>query len=262
MPRAVPLRHSWRRNRVRRNKKNFIPEVNNSTDSLDTINIPIKDILRDEDFQVRKSLNKTTINRYVSVYKSGKTMPPVTVARINKGLILVDGWHRIAALESLGRFEVSAKIIETTAADAKWLAAQANTEHGLQLKSSEVRKVFKAFMKAGKYKQGQGKPKSYRDIAKELGGLKSHNTIRNWMRQDFPKIFKQYNSEEPDRGQGGLAEINIEHDHVVIARDSLDKALTAFRCVNDPHARGRLIEHTEGLLKDMKDEKPWEPSEY
>lgn len=253
-----------RRNSVTRSKQDFVPEASNTTERPEATNIPIKEILQDESFQVRKNLDNGIIKRYASVYKAGDAMPPVTVARIGQGLVLVDGWHRIAALKSLGCPEVSAVIKEATEAEARWMAAKANTEHGLQLKSSELRAVFRVYVRAGKYRGvGQGKPKSYRQIASELGGQKSYSTIRNWMKKDFRRISKQYGNEEPQRGQGGLPDTHTGNHFVMTARAALDDALTAFRCVDDdPYQRGELIEHTERILTAMKDGKPWESPDF
>lgn len=242
-------------------KKELIPVVNNATELSEVCDIPIKEILRDATFQVRQKLDKVTVHKYANVYKSGSTMPPVKVARIKDGLVLTDGWHRIAALESLGKITVRAQVVETTAKEARWMAAKANTEHGLPLKASEVREVFRAYVRAGKYKTSQGKLKSLRDISTELSGLRTHNTIRNWMKKDFPKIAMKYQADEPDRGQGGLAEISVEN-HMTTASDALATALAASRFVNDPLDRGRLIKQAEELLKVIKEGKPWEPEEY
>jgi ParB-like chromosome segregation protein Spo0J len=71
----------------------------------------ISTLLRDPRFQVRKKLDAHTVSRYASAFSSGRPMPPIKVARIEGALVVVDGWHRLAALERIGRHEVEAEIM-------------------------------------------------------------------------------------------------------------------------------------------------------
>jgi ParB-like chromosome segregation protein Spo0J len=45
-------------------------------------------------------------------------LPPVTVYRLPDGLLLVDGYHRLAAARRLGRTTVRAEVVSGTKADA------------------------------------------------------------------------------------------------------------------------------------------------
>lgn len=64
------------------------------------------------------------------------------------------------------------------------MAASANLTHGPPLKSSEVRAAFRVYIQTKQHRKGKGRLKSFREMAQELG--RSHNTIRNWMTEDFP----------------------------------------------------------------------------
>jgi len=66
--------------------------------------------------------------------QAGAEFPPVTLAHIDGSLYLVDGWHRVAAAITNNQHLVWADISEMTFNEARWYAAKANTEHGLQLK--------------------------------------------------------------------------------------------------------------------------------
>jgi len=211
----------------------------------------------------RSKLDEPTVNRYINIYKLGRKMPHVRVAKIRKGLVLVDGWHRIAALEMLGETSVSVEIVETNEKEAHYMAAMANIGHGLPLKSTEVREVFRAYMRAGKYLTKdetwlEEELKSYRKIAAEIGGLKSYSTIRSWMKADFPKTTRQYGSEETRKGKGGLPD-NMENTFGIMAVKSLDEALAYFRCNSNEASRSKIIEYTEVVLKEMKKDKSVEP---
>ena len=69
-------------------------------------------------------------------------------------------------------------------------SALANTKHGKPLKSSERRNVFKNFIRGKGHKKPDGKLMTYREISEALGGHVGHTTIYNWMRKDFPRVFK------------------------------------------------------------------------
>jgi hypothetical protein len=221
--------------------------------------VSIKDILKDSRFQVRLKLDEGTVGRYLAVYKSGITMPPIKLAKVNGTLLLVDGWHRLAAFELLNESHtIDAEIIETTETEAFWLAAEANLQHGLPLKTSEIRQAFRAYIKAKKHRNEYGFPKSYRQIAQELGGLRHYGTIRNWMINDFPRIAAQYGPEDAPSGKGGLMDDRTRIGSFEgTARDALSTAITAFRGIAEPKSRGMVIKQAEAILDEMKSGKAW-----
>jgi|GEM_PF-2892432 len=152
--------------------------------------VVIAHLCRSSDFQVRRKLCLQTVNRYAAAIKAGQELPSLQVALVDGVPCLVDGYHRAAALESLGVGTAEATVSKTSREDAQWMAAQANLTHGLPLKRSEIRAVFRVYIRAGKHRKGRGRLKSYREIGLELG--RPHTTIRNWMEKDFRKIFNEY----------------------------------------------------------------------
>jgi hypothetical protein len=153
--------------------------------------VAIADLVCDEAMQVRVKLDEATIKGYAAKYRAGVDMAPIKVAVVEGVPLLVDDWHRLAALKSNGSTTAQAIVIEgVTRADAEWMAAQANVTHGLPLKPKEVRNVFRAYIRARKHLKGRGKTKSYRDIAEELGTGTSFNTVNRWMKKDFPDIAR------------------------------------------------------------------------
>ena len=118
-----------------------------------TVTVPISDLLRDHQFQIRHKLDLGVVARYTSVIRSGIAMPPVKVAMLKGMPVLVDGWHRVAALEKAEQHTVEAEIIEVESVDeARFLAGCANLEHGLRLKGPEVKETFRAYIRAGLYR--------------------------------------------------------------------------------------------------------------
>lgn len=162
--------------------------------------VVIAQLCRAPEFQIRRKLCPRTVSRYAAVIKSGKQLPPLQVALVDKVPCLVDGYHRAAALEELGYSNAEAIITETSRDQAQWMAAKANMEHGLPLTSREIREAFRVYIRTEQHRKGRGKLKSYREIGQELG--RSHNTIRNWMEQDFKELFNRYGGSNNSQGIG------------------------------------------------------------
>lgn len=183
----------------------------------------IADIVRREPFQIRSGLNLGTVKRYAGILKQGGTLPPVTVAEIvipgtapkgrpMKGfgdiregvLVLVDGFHRVEAHLLNGGHSVCAEVVPATKEEALWLGAKANLAHGLPLKMKDLRGVFRRYIHSKQHRKPHGELKSYREIAADLNGMRSHVTLRAWMRKDFPKLFKSMGRDDQAKAPGGL----------------------------------------------------------
>lgn len=216
-------------------------------------------ILRDPRFQVRGRLDEGIIDRYSKVFASGNEMPPIEVAKVNDSYVLLKGWHRMAALDKLGRKHVSAKIHNVGEREALWIAASANLKHGLPLKSTELREVFRKYIRARKHRNPDGALRSYREIASDLGGIKTHTTVRNWMRKDFPRIFAEYATDETPMPEGGLRPVEPEKGHKEIALESLNQTLAAYGAMGCPEDRKELISAMEDALVQMRSGGQWKP---
>lgn len=156
------------------------------------------DIVKNPEWQVREKLNATRVKHYRSVYKSGAQMPPIELADIKGTLYLIDGWHRCEAQTELGWTHFEAVIRPMTKNEAKWRAASANLTHGESYKKPERRKAFNVFVHTKQNKGRDGKLMSYREMAQAFGGDPSHVTIRNWVKNDHPLLFKAL---ERNRGE-------------------------------------------------------------
>lgn len=229
---------------------------------VETTTLPLEAVILDDSLQVRAKLDEGTVKRYAAAYDNDEEMPPVRVGRRGDGYILLDGWHRYKALQSIGASDLEAEILEGLEwDDMRWEAAKANLKHGLPLKIQEIREVFRSYVKAGKYRKGRSL-KSYREIAKDLGGLRQHTTIRNWMQKDFPRIAKQFGGGH--YGQGG------DHKHYGCDPDyrfasqveeRLYDAVASFKAISDPAYKKDLLELAEKTLSAMKAEGPIERDE-
>ena len=223
-----------------------------------TKTVRIADLLRDRRYQVRHGLDRATVSRYAAAMASGSGFPPVTVALVDGVPVLVDGWHRVEALQGIDRHDVEAVIVPATEQEAVWMAAKANITHGLPLRKAELRKVFQAYIRSQQHRKGRG-IKSYREMAKELSGV-THNTVRNWMQKDFPKIARAMGGPDADY-PGGLRDVKPKGGFAATTYDSLNTALAASRGVKDPAERSRIIAEAERITAEMKAGGPWEPLE-
>lgn len=225
--------------------------------------LALSDILIDDKLQVRRKLNDGAVANYTNVYKAGGTMPPLRVARLPGGtLMLVDGWHRLAALKALGEAHVTAEIVETTESGARWEAARANLKHGVPYRSTEFRDVFRAYVSARQHRDKRGTPKSYRDIAQEIGGTRSYSTVRNWMLKDFPKIAAEMAGADTS-GTGGLIDASPGHPEDDLLDGGLRgaaNAAAAARGMTDPIRRGQLVEGLRDALRIAEEAGPYELS--
>jgi hypothetical protein len=213
-------------------------------------------LIRDHAFQVRRKLDQPTISKYTEVLKAGNDMPPIEVALVNGGQVLIDGWHRVEAMERVGRQEAEAIVIEATEKEAQWLGAKANLQHGLALKKSELRQVFRAYVRAGQHRKGR-RHKSYREMQADLSV--PHTTIRNWMFKDFRHIAAKLGGNDEFKGKGGLTSSFDPATVQTPAMRGLDEAFRAFQSTVDAEVRGEIISRMDELLADMKQSGNWTP---
>ena len=132
------------------------------------------------------------------------------------------------------------------------------TEHGLPL-AKEYRRKFQAFVRARKHHRVDGSLKSYPEIALEIGGARGYTTIRNWMRQDFPSVFRAMGGHyEPfDSVQGDRPIVSL----AAVVLDALRDARASMPEVTDPYERGELIALLELMLNEAK-RMPSEPCPF
>lgn len=224
-------------------------------EALETV--PIRDIVLRTSFQVRIKYDNRAITDYATAYKSGAHMPPLKVGKIGKALVLLDGWHRLAALEKLGETLAQVEIIPCKDdLDALWLAASSNLTHGLRLKRPEKVAVFKAYIRAGKHMKHRDRIKSYREMASDLNGACSYGSVRNWMKRFYPSIFRKMGDQDnPPHGNGNNKRIRTMKDEAV---EYLDMALAAFRGVESLEDRQELFKIAERVTQAMGQDEPGE----
>lgn len=73
------------------------------SDSYGSLLVQIADIVRDARLQCRVEVQQETVRAYAELLKDGTELPPVSLLRVDEQLLLVDGWHRVAAAQAAGR---------------------------------------------------------------------------------------------------------------------------------------------------------------
>lgn len=173
-----------------------------------TQQVALADILMRPGWQVRRGLSAGTVDRYAAIFKAGGDMDPVRLAQIGSVLVLIDGAHRMEAQRLLGKGTIEASVEKMTEARAEWAAASANLEHGLPLKKSELREVFRHYIATSQHRTGRGRVKSLRDIARDLPGV-TYGTVRNWLQADHPDLYRKSYAGSGAEGHshGGLMDV-------------------------------------------------------
>jgi hypothetical protein len=224
--------------------------------------ISIDTLVLDPTFQVRTKLDEKAISRYKEAYKFDQLLDPVRVAEVDGMFILVDGWHRITALQRLTKEYVDVKIEPMTREEALWAAATANARHGVPLSKKDHFNVFAKYIEAGKHIKRRLPTrivyKTYRDIADELPINRSYGTIRNWMTEHYPDIAKAMGGPSPVSDEyADIRHASETPEHPNTVKRLAGELLTHFQSASDPDERGMMIGQVRNLLNRMEAAPGW-----
>jgi ParB-like chromosome segregation protein Spo0J len=106
--------------------------------------IPLDDLILDQNLNLRDRLDDFTVERYAD---SWERLPPITVYNVDDRLLVADGFHRHAAAVMLGKRTIRAEIIDGTFTDALDFVSSVNLFHGLPLTRSERRRAVEVKLK-------------------------------------------------------------------------------------------------------------------
>lgn len=227
----------------------FVPAWAEEYVSLDAI-------IKHQPFQIRKRLDEGAVKRYRAMSLAGKDAPPIKLGLIGSSYYLLDGWHRMEA-EAM-RFAgdaVLALVAVMTEKQALWIAADANIAHGVPLKRAELRDHFRAFIKSGQHKKARNDVMSYREMGEALG--KPHTTIRNWVKEDFPRLFASLGAEGTGNPSPGLPPGTVR----TLDEERIDQAHEAARTLRQigdvlttADARGELVAILREAIQALEDD--------
>lgn len=182
--------------------------------------IEINEVIVDHRLQPRTQQNFQTVIRYRETLEDGGSFPPITVARIDGLLLLVDGFHRLQAHRGAGKRTIEAVILEgLTREDAFFEAVIANTQHGIGLSKDEKRAAFGRYIKAKRHiLKGTGRVKSLRMIQADFRGGLSRGAIHKYLGLDFPAVLERMNRQAS--GGPTVTRRNSEGDQVDAPADA------------------------------------------
>lgn len=191
--------------------------------------VEVGEVIVDHRLQPRLQQNFQTVIRYRESLEDGVCFPPITVARIDGVLLLVDGFHRLQAHRAAGRMTIEAVIIEgISREEAYFEAVIANTQHGLGLTKEEKRAAFRRYIKARRHVLRSSasdlkgnRVKSLRMMQAEFRGGLSRGAIHKYLSLDFPAVLERMNRQGAlPRNFGGKATENDEPGEEASAREA------------------------------------------
>ncbi len=104
--------------------------------------LKISQIKKRDDLYPRNQVNWITMRRYVNALQTGANFPPITVAKVKRTYILIDGAHRIEANKMNGEKYIQAEILENLSEKEMFIeSVRLNTAHGLQFSAQETARV-------------------------------------------------------------------------------------------------------------------------
>jgi len=118
-----------------------------------TEQLKLTEIKRIDKLQARFRIDPETVRSYAEKYKSGINFPTLSVYRMTEpsdqfgiqegDLILVDGWHRYQALESLNRRSASCEVQSGTFDEAIAASLSANECNGMRRTTQDREKAIR-----------------------------------------------------------------------------------------------------------------------
>jgi ParB-like nuclease domain len=111
-------------------------------------------IRQDGQTQFRTDFDQFWVEELKVSIGNGDSLPPVVVFRDAKGINwLADGFHRIAAYESLLYSNILCEVYRGELRDAKLFALGCNTKHGKTMKNADKRRAVEILLKDSEWAQ-------------------------------------------------------------------------------------------------------------
>lgn len=106
--------------------------------------IPVDRLDVEKGIQIRAGLNQAIVDEYVEAMLAGHTFPPILVFESNAGapLVIVDGFHRLAAAVKAGAEKIMVEVRQGDRAAALKAALVANAVHGLRRSNRDKKRAI------------------------------------------------------------------------------------------------------------------------
>lgn len=110
--------------------------------------LKLSDITVDHALQIRAGMDEPTVSRYEELIAEGRDLGELTVWEEQGAHILLDGFHRLTALQRVGAVDAVCAPFCGTKGEALICACLKNSQHGLHLSSADRRAAIKALVEA------------------------------------------------------------------------------------------------------------------
>jgi hypothetical protein len=125
----------------------FDSEANTMTTKTPTAGRPRKVMLDSIEYepqnQARVQLNNDTVAEYADAMGRKEKLPPIVCYHDGSTYWLADGFHRYHAARKRSEKWIDAQVIKGSRDDARWHAAGANTQHGLNRTTADKQKAVR-----------------------------------------------------------------------------------------------------------------------
>ncbi|WP_156936359.1 ParB N-terminal domain-containing protein [Mesorhizobium sp. LNJC394B00] len=226
----------------------------------DRVTIRLDGLVMDPATQIRQETNAATVKQYRDAMRAGAVFTPITVAPVDpqdpdKGFVLIDGWHRVTAVQALGGATIDAVVVTgATPNEYRWIAAEKNRTHGLRLTSADKREVFRAYVQAGRHRmENRGRRvKSAREMARDLQGIVSDRRIPVWMQQDFPKVYRAMRAGGLEKNPGSdFGRKDRDVIHAELATTALVQFKASFSAIRSKEQQQALLVEITRAAQDV-----------
>ncbi len=195
--------------------------------------LKISQIKRRDDLYPRNQTNYITTLRYSSALQTGAVFPPITVAKVKRTYILIDGAHRIEANKMNKEPYIGAEILENLSEKEMFIeAVKRNTLHGLQFSAQETARVVLKLreLKVSKNKiaelvripNDRLKPfmaKRMVRIVGERGGVKGTDILKS----EVKHLAGSYTGELDQKKFVGIGQVQLINDLInLVEKDLID----------------------------------------
>lgn len=133
--RLIPRRAAERRSDGRNH--GYTPKALAKTETTLELNL----IVLRQEFQIREQINSDRVAEYAERIQAGDAFPSIRVILLEGEYVLVDGFHRFKAMQSIGWTSAKVEVVTGGFIDAVELAAGSNKDHGLYRSNADKRRA-------------------------------------------------------------------------------------------------------------------------
>ena len=163
--------------------------------------------------QIRAGMDDPTVSRYEELIAEGRDLGQLTVWEAEGAHILIDGFHRMTALQRVGAIDAVCKPFCGTKAEALIAACLCNSRHGLHLSSADRRSAIKALVEAqsdlsnASIAEAVGcSDHSVKAVRESLGPGSQSARVRGKDGKSYPSTVKRQPRGEPEEKEPGEKE--------------------------------------------------------